>query len=103
MSLTPTPIWDRHSILAEIKRRYGSIRQFAATTTKLTDTQVSAALAAPYPRVDRIIAQALGVPLCVLWPDRYGAQGHRISQRSSHASGKASPNRAPASDTGAAA
>lgn len=102
MTVTPSPKWDRHSILAEIKRQYGSLREFAVTT-EVSDKQLSAALSKAYPRVDRIIAAALGAPLNVLWPRRYDAQGRRITQPSSGRRGKASPNRRPTPDSGAAA
>jgi len=85
---TPTQTWDRHSILAEIKRRYGSLNAFAATT-KLDAAHFSVALGAPYPKAERIISRALGVPLNQLWPDRYDTAGRRLSSRRSAA--KASP------------
>jgi Ner family transcriptional regulator len=86
---TPTHVWDRHSILAEIKRRYGSLNEFAATT-EMDAAHFSVALAAPYPKAERVIAGALGVPRHHLWPDRYDADGRRLSTRSRPKRSKAS-------------
>ena len=91
MTDTPTQVWDRHSILAEIKRRFGSLNAFAATT-KLDAAHFSVALGAPYPKAERIISRTLGVPRHQLWPDRYDAKGRRLPSRAKVA--KASPERA---------
>lgn len=88
--MTPTQHWDRHSILAEIKRRFGSLDKFAATTT-LGIGHFSVALDRPYPKAEKLISKALGVPLGQLWPDRYDAKGRRLSNRATAA--KASPER----------
>ncbi len=80
--MTPTQTWDRHSILAEIKRRYGSLNAFAATTP-LAAAHFSVALGAPYLKAERMIARALGIPARQLWPDRYDTRGRRKIARSS--------------------
>lgn len=90
MTDTPTQTWDRHSILAELKRRFGSLNAFAATT-KLDAAHFSVALGAPYPKAERLISRALGVPKQQLWPDRYDAKGRRLPSR--RKSPKASPER----------
>jgi len=87
---TPTQTWDRHSILAEIKRRYGSLRAFAETTP-LSIKHFSVALGSPYPKAEKYISRALKVPMHQLWPDRYDAKGRRIPNRRKAA--KASPER----------
>lgn len=71
-----TTEWDRHAILAEIKRRFGTLNAFAALTP-LTPSEISAALGAPYPKAEPIIAKALGLPVQTLWPDRYWPNGRR--------------------------
>lgn len=68
--------WDRHAILAEIKRRYGSLRGLA-DATQLTASELSASLSAPYPKADRVIAAALGQTVAALWPNRYWPNGRR--------------------------
>lgn len=90
---TPTRIWNRHLILAEIKQRYGSLRAFAARTP-LSPKHFSVALGSPYPKAEKLISRALGVPMRELWPDRYDAAGRRLPNRRKAA--KASPERAAA-------
>lgn len=78
--MQPTAQWDRHAIVAEIKRRYGTLTKLAARIGT-TRAEISAALCDPYPKVDALIAAALGVPVHVLWPDRYHPSGSRRTSR----------------------
>lgn len=68
--------WDRHAILAEIKRRHGSLNKFAALTP-LSPSEISAALGSSYPKAERAIASALNISIQALWPDRYLPNGRR--------------------------
>ena len=70
------PIGDRHDILAEIRRRYGSLRKFARLQD-MDPSHFSVALERPYPKAEKIISDCLGIPLPQLWPDRYHADGRR--------------------------
>lgn len=78
MQTHTTTAWDRHAILAEIKRRFGSSRELARNVN-LTAGEVSAALGSPYPKAEKAIAGALGIPVQKLWPDRYWPNGRRRS------------------------
>lgn len=89
--------WDRHAILAAIKRRYGSLKDLA-DQTDLTASQLSAALSSPYPRAERAIAKALGIRLPTLWPERYFPDGQRRPHRSKAAGACASQNGAAVAD-----
>lgn len=91
MSPTPSHDRDRHWILAELKRRYGSLNDFASTTP-LPASHFSVALGAPYPRADRLIAKALGMSVHELWPDRYESDGTRKAKPSRQIRHKASPS-----------
>lgn len=73
---THTTTWDRHAILAEIRRRFGSSRALARRVN-LTAGEISAALGSPYPKAEKAIAAALGIPVQTLWPDRYWPNGRR--------------------------
>jgi Ner family transcriptional regulator len=77
---TPTQHWDRHSILAEIKRRFGSLNALAARAG-IAPGHLSVALGEAYPKGERIISRALGIKPQLLWPDRYDAKGHRLRSR----------------------
>lgn len=93
MSEPHTQHWDRHSILAEIKRRFGSLDAFAKTTP-LPMGHFSVALQRPYLKAEKLIAKALQVPCDQLWPDRYDAKGHRKPFSSRPGAPKASPKAA---------
>lgn len=72
MARTTSKTWDRHAILAAIKRRYGSMAALAERHG--TDRRhLTVALGRPYLKAEAIIAKALGVSASELWPDRYGA------------------------------
>ncbi|WP_413813701.1 helix-turn-helix domain-containing protein [Mesorhizobium sp. Root1471] len=70
--------WDRHAILAEIKRRHGSLKAFA-DRTPVSASDISVALGSSYPKAEKAIATALGIPARDLWPDRYWPNGRRRS------------------------
>jgi Ner family transcriptional regulator len=91
-------ITDRHDIMAIIKRRFGTLKAFAEQKTTLSASEVSAALAAPYPKAETIIAKALGMPVQTLWPDRYWPNGRRRLPSSRPRLSLASQNRSPVVD-----
>lgn len=70
---TTSADWDRHAILAAIKRRYGSLTGLA-DRYKTDRRHLTVALKRPYLKAEKIISKALGVPANELWPDRYTAQ-----------------------------
>lgn len=72
MARTQSKRWDRHAILAAIKRRYGSLTGLAERFD--TDRRhLTVALRRPYLKAEAIIAKALDVPASELWPERYDA------------------------------
>ncbi len=75
--------WDRHAILAAIKRK-GYTLERLATENGLHKNSCKTALGVPFPKVDRIISTFLAVPLHLLWPDRYHVNGSRILPQNYH-------------------
>jgi Ner family transcriptional regulator len=71
-----TTEWDRHAILAAIRRRYGSMTQLAERCG-VTVNDLSVALGSPFLRGEAVIAAAIDVPARELWPDRYMPDGRR--------------------------
>lgn len=55
--------------LGEFSRRIGCSRQATALALKRA-----------YPRVQRLIASEIGVPVHVLWPEWYGLNGERLQK-----------------------
>ena len=71
-----TPKIDRHGILAEIKRRYGTLKALAAEAG-MQPRNLTVALARPFPKGEAVIARALDTEPQKLWPDRFDAAGQR--------------------------
>ncbi len=67
-------IWDRPAIIAELSRRGWSLAGLSARYG-YQRTAVSKALTRPWPAVEAIVAEALGVDPQVLWPERYDCEG----------------------------
>jgi Ner family transcriptional regulator len=52
-----------------------------AASKGLSRTTVNKALAVPYPKMERVIALALGLTPQQLWPERYDETGERVTKR----------------------
>ena len=57
-------IWKRRTNLVQLSRLNG-----------YADTSLQQALRNPWPRAEKIIAEAIGVPPQQIWPSRYKADG----------------------------
>ena len=62
--------WDRHSIMAEVRRRGSNLRRLALEAG-LSESTCRKALAVPMPAGEVAIAEFLGLTVQELWPDRY--------------------------------
>ena len=71
------PNWDRHRILAEIKRIHGTLSALAELHG-ITAGNLSVAFNQPYEAGERIIAKAINQDLHVLWPDRWDLNDNRL-------------------------
>ncbi len=80
--------WDRHAIMAEIRRRGGNLRQIAREAG-LEKSACSAALIRPLPAAEAAIADYLGLTLNELWPDRYPTRS-ALKSRADYATAAAS-------------
>lgn len=78
--MTNTQKWDAPGILAAIKRKESNLTDLARKAG-LNDSACRTSLTRPFPAADKVISDFLGVPLHVLWPDRYEANGGRIDRR----------------------
>jgi len=75
--------WDKHDIKAAIHRT-GMTLASVAQARDLSDSTVRAALLRPQYAGEQAIADFLGVPAPVLWPERYGPDGARRLGRHRH-------------------
>lgn len=71
------PDWDRHQILAEVKRHHGTLSALAKLHG-ITGSNLSVVFSQPYEAGERIIAKAIGMKLHVLWPDRWDQNDNRL-------------------------
>lgn len=62
--------WDRHSILAAVRRKGGTLARLSREAGE-PEVTCSTALRQGYPKGERIISDFLGVPVEDLWPERY--------------------------------
>ncbi|EEG23361.1 Mu-like prophage FluMu DNA-binding protein Ner family protein [Eikenella corrodens ATCC 23834] len=65
--------WHRADIIAALKKRGWSIRALAAQAN-VHPTTLYGALIKPYPKSERVIADALGMKPEQIWPQRYAAR-----------------------------
>ena len=69
--------WDRHRIVAEIKRRHGTLSALARKHG-INRCSLSVVFSQPYKAGERIIAKAIKQDLHVLWPDRWDKNNNRL-------------------------
>ena len=67
------PDWHRKFIVAELQIKGTSISALARANNVCRST-IANALIAPYPKSERIIAEALGLEPAEIWPSRYSGQ-----------------------------
>lgn len=71
------PKWDRHSILAEFRRKGVSLRAFAMANGRHPST--FGKIWTSYNRInEQLIAEFLGEPVEVVFPDRYPVTRNRL-------------------------
>ncbi len=95
------PKWDRHSILAEFRRRGVKFSDFAIENGRNPNT--FRGIWTRYNRAnEQLIADFLGDAVEEVWPDRYPIQSNRIFNTPKHAPLESQKSHV-ASDTRAAA
>lgn len=62
--------WHSADIVAALHKQGLSLSQLSLAAG-LSASTLRNALRAPYPRAERIIAQAIGIPASEIWPSRY--------------------------------
>lgn len=62
--------WHRADIVAALHKQGLSLSQLSLAAG-LSASTLRNALRTPYPRAERIIAQAIGIPASEIWPSRY--------------------------------
>jgi Ner family transcriptional regulator len=68
------PDWHPADVLAALKKRGLSLAG-VSVTNGYHPTAAGKALKQPWPAMEKLIAEALGLTPAVIWPSRYDAQG----------------------------
>lgn len=63
--------WHRADIVAALRKRGWSLRRLSLHHGYLNACTLTTALNRPWPRGERLIAEAIGVPPTRIWPSRY--------------------------------
>lgn len=66
--------WHKEDVKAEIRKRGSTMASLARKNGYKNPRTFSNVFAARYPKVERIIAEFLGVTPDVIWPSRYQSQ-----------------------------
>ena len=66
--------WHRADIVAAVRRAGWSLRKLALAHGYKQATTLSVALDRPWPKGERIIAEAIGVDPATIWPSRYAGK-----------------------------
>lgn len=69
--------WHAEDIKAAVRKKGTSLTALAQDNG-LSESACRASLRRPQPAADKVISDFLGVPLCKLWPSRYGREGQRL-------------------------
>lgn len=72
---SPAKDWHKADIKAALAKVGWSLNQLGLVHGYNCKSALARALHAPYPRAERIIAEAIGVKPEAIWPSRYDANG----------------------------
>lgn len=87
----PPGDWHPADIKAALEKAGWSLRRLSAAAGLHSDT-LRKGLAKPYPKCERIIAEALGVSAETIWPSRYEARRHRKKDTTATSGRNVKPN-----------
>lgn len=73
--------WHRADVIAALHKRGWSIAALARAH-KLGESTVRSALDKPYPKSERLIAEAIGVAPEAIWPERFAERNFTPTLRS---------------------
>jgi Ner family transcriptional regulator len=69
-----TKDWDQHDVLAALRRRGWSLRQLGFHHGYSAGA-LHKAFKQPWPKAERILADAIGIQPMQIWPSRYDSKG----------------------------
>ncbi|WP_455476137.1 helix-turn-helix domain-containing protein [Bartonella sp. B17] len=81
--MTITQVWDRHSILAELRRRNMTLAELAKAY-KIPSSSVQHIWKRSNEKAERAIADFIGLPVEQIFADRYPKSRNRIFKAAKH-------------------
>lgn len=75
--------WHRADIVAELRKAGWSLRRLALHHGYKSPNTLTTAMARPWPKGERLIAEAIGVDPAKIWPSRYKSK-HSTTPRQGH-------------------
>ena len=78
--MTTKTDWHPADIVAALRKKGWSLRRLSLSHG-YSSGMVRQAILRPYPKAERIIAEAIGVPPWVIWPSRYDGNTHKGGRR----------------------
>lgn len=80
--------WHKADIVAAIHKTGQSLRRMAIALGYKDQSSLAQALHRPYPKLERVIAEAIGVSAQTIWPSRYHEDGTSKSGRGERGLGR---------------
>jgi Ner family transcriptional regulator len=90
--------WHRADIKAAVHKAGYTMTQLARNAGYASDNQLHDALRRPWPKAERIIAEAIGQRPQAIWPSRYHADGTPLSGRGERSLGRYKKHSKPTQD-----
>lgn len=72
--------WHRADVIAALHKKGWSVAA-VAKANKLSESTLRSALDKPYPKSERLIAQAIGIAPEEIWPERFAARNFKPKLR----------------------
>lgn len=79
--------WHRADIVAELRKAGWSLRRLATHHGYKAPTTLTNALARPWPKGERLIAEAIGIDPAQIWPSRYDRSASSTTPKNNTNSG----------------
>lgn len=76
--------WHKADIKAALEKAGWTLRKLAIHHGYASPTTIKDALHRPWPKGERLIAEAIGIPPELIWPSRYARKRNRSASKNHH-------------------
>jgi Ner family transcriptional regulator len=84
--------WHPADIVAALRKAGWSLRRLSVHNNRYPNS-LAKALARPWPKAERLIAEAIGIPPEEIWPERHAKRLERVARRDQRAAEGGPPGR----------